>query len=180
MKIKKIISLFFIFSVSATLLAQNYPVTLRVVDKTFGVRTSNDISQDEKNIVAGLSEELKFQGQGGGKWYYPLFKMPGTTGEVVKNDTAWIWQATIQAPVGEHSWRPCMKSAGYNSLNKVVAYYGEKDELTFNVDASGKVNGTTEITIRDEKYPVVLKVIDKSKGKKTNAGAFSEENIYLT
>ena len=62
MKIKKIISLFFIFSVSATLLAQNYPVTLRVVDKTFGVRTSNDISQDEKNIVAGLSEELKFQG----------------------------------------------------------------------------------------------------------------------
>ena len=179
MKIKKIISLCFIFSVSATLLAQNYPVTLRVVDKTFGVRTSNDIGQDEKNIVAGLSEELKFQGQGGGKWYYPLFKMPGTTGEVVKNDTAWIWQATIQAPVGEHSWRPCMKSAGYNSLNKVVAYYGEKDELTFNVDASGKVNGTTEITIRDEKYPVVLKVIDKSKGKKTNAGAFSEENIYL-
>ena len=85
-----------------------------------------------------MSEELKFQGQGGGKWYYPLFKMPGTTGEVVKNDTAWIWQATIQAPVGEHSWRPCMKSAGYNSLNKVVAYYGEKDELTFNVDASGE------------------------------------------
>lgn len=48
MKIKKIISLCFIFSVSATLLAQNYPVTLRVVDKTFGVRTSNDIGQDEK------------------------------------------------------------------------------------------------------------------------------------
>lgn len=164
---------------TATLFAQNHPVTLRVIDKTFGVRTSNDIGLDEKNIVAGLSEELKFQGQGGGKWYYPLFKMPGTTGEIVKNDTAWIWQATIQAPVGRHTWRPCMKSAGYNSLNKVVAYYGENDELTFDVDASGKVTGVTEITIRDEKYPVTLKVIDKSKGAKTNVGVFNEENIYM-
>lgn len=179
MKIRKLVSLIVILFASVTLFAQNFPVTLRVVDKTFGVRTSNDIGLDEKNIVAGLSEQLKFQGQGGGKWYYPLFKMPGTTGEVVKNDTAWIWQATIQAPVGQHSWRPCMKSAGYNSLNRVVAYYGENDELTFRVDASGKVTGVTEITILDKKYPATIKVIDKTKGAKTNADSFHEQNIFM-
>ena len=63
MKIKKIISLCFIFSVSATLLAQNYPVTLRVVDKTFGVRTSNDIGQDEKNGIILCSKCRELQGK---------------------------------------------------------------------------------------------------------------------
>lgn len=179
MKTRQVIFLILTLLTSATLTAQNYPVKLRVVDKTFGVRTSNDTRLDEKNVVAGLSEELIFQGQGGGKWYYPLFKTPGTTGEVVKSDTAWIWQAIIQAPVGKHSWRPCMKSVGYNSLNKVAAYYGEEDELSFAVDATGKVTGITEIIIQDEKYPVALQVIDKSKGAKTNAGSFNEENIYL-
>lgn len=162
------------------LCAQYHPVVLRVVDKTFGVKTSNDNSNSNQNIVAGLSEGLKFQGKGTGNWYYPLFKMPGTTGEVLKNDTAWIWQAAIQAPVGMHSWKPCLKSIGYKPLNKVVAYYGENDELDFSVDATGKVDGITEIVIEDEQYPVTLKIIDKTKGIITNDIQYDQANVYFT
>ncbi len=129
---KKLIPIFvccLFFSVS--LFSQNYPVTLRVIDKTFGVRTSNERSSDERNVVAGLSAGLKFQGKGADNWHYPMYKESGTTGEVIKNDTAWIWQAVIQAPQGDHSWRPCMKSSGYRSLNKTVAFYGDNDELAF-------------------------------------------------
>ncbi len=162
------------------LCAQYHPVVLRVVDKTFGVKTSNDNSNSNQNIVAGLSEGLKFQGKGTGNWYYPLFKMPGTTGEVLKNDTAWIWQASIQAPVGMHSWKPCLKSIGYKPLNKVVAYYGENDELDFSVDATGKVDGITEIVIEDEQYPVTLKIIDKTKGIITNDIQYDQANVYFT
>lgn len=178
---KKIKVLLFLPALLTTLClhAQNYPVILRVVDKTFGIRTSNETSTAEDNIVVGLSNELKFQGKGNDNWYYPLFSMSGTTGIIIKDDTGWTWQATIQAPVGTHSWRPCMKSAGYRSLNKLSAYYGENDELIFTVDATGQVTGTTEITIRDEQFPVVLKVIDKSKGEYTNALGFTDGNVFL-
>ena len=162
------------------LCAQYHPVVLRVIDKTFGVKTSNDKSSSNQNVVAGLSEDLKFQGEGTGNWYYPLFKMPGTTGEVLKNDTAWIWQASIQAPVGIHSWKPCLKSIGYKPLNKTVAYYGENDELEFSVNATGKVDGITEIVIEDEQYPVTLKIIDKTKGIITNDIQYDQANVYFT
>ena len=157
---------------------QNYPVKLRVVDKTFGIKTSNENCTYEDNVVAGLSEQLKFQGKGTGNWYYPLFVMSGTTGQIVKNDTAWIWQATVQAPVGTHSWRPCTKSSGYKALNKLTAYYGGNDELYFSVDAAGKVSGTTEVIIQDTQFPVTLKVIDQSKGYLTN-GAGNDANVCL-
>lgn len=160
--------------------AQHHPVTLQVIDKTFGVKTSNHESASVSNVVAGLSSELKFQGKGIGNWYYPLFEMPGTTGRVIRNDTAWIWEATIQAPVGTHSWTPCMKSAGYKPLNKVSAYYGEDDALSFTVDASGKVEGTTKIVIEDTAYPVTLKVVDKTKGAFTDHADYPESNVYFT
>lgn len=177
---KKTISILICFLLlGSCLFAQNYPVTLRVVDKTFGVRTSNEKSNDEKNVVAGLSANLTFQGKGTGNWYYPLYKDTGTTGEIIKNDTAWIWQAVIQAPVGEHSWRPSMKSLGYKTLNKNVAYYGENDELSFAVDVSGKITGTTDVIIQSTAYPVTLKVIDKTKGNLTNDASFDEANISI-
>lgn len=161
-----------LFTVSLN--AQNFPVTLRVVDKTFGIRTSNSGSTDEKNLVAGLSENLKFQGLGTGGWYYPLHVNTGTTGGIIKNDTAWIWQAVIQAPIGTHYWYPCLKSSSYKPMNKISAYYGENDNLNFTVDATGKVTGTTQIIIQDKQFPLTLKVIDKSKGTR-----ISEQDLYI-
>lgn len=156
--------------------AQTHPVKLRVVDKTFGLKSSNDKSTSEKNVVALLSDEIKALNGG---TYYPLYKQSGKTGEIIKCDTAWIWQGTIQATVGEHWWYPAMRLSASQPMNKLSLYYGEEDKLKFSVDASGKVNGTIEIIITDNQYPVTIKVIDKSKGEKTNSGSFDEANVFI-
>ena len=179
MKTKLFILSICLFGMLTGAYTQTYPVTLRVVDKTFGMKSSNERSTDERNIVAVLSAELKFQCVGADKRFYPMYKESGTTGEIVKDDTAWTWKAVIQVPVGSHSWIPSMKSAGYNPLNKSAVYYGENDELTFSVDVAGNVTGITEIIIQDTQFPVTLKVIDKSKGKKTNSALFGDANVYL-
>ena len=179
MKIKLFFLSIFLFCTINISYTQTYPVTLRVVDKTFGMKSSNERSIDERNIVAVLSAELKFQCVGTDKRFYPMYKESGTTGEIIKNDTAWTWKAVIQAPIGSHSWIPSMKSSGYNPLNKSAVYYGENDELVFSVDATGNVTGITEIIIQDTQYPVTLKIIDKSKGEKTNSVLFNDANVYL-
>lgn len=157
-----------------------YNVPIRVVDKTKGVRTSNAGFTEVQNVVIGLSTLLKFQGQGTDAWYYPLFTKSGTTGQLIKNDTAWIWQATIQAPVGSHSWYPALKTLTYNPMNKRMIYYGESNYLGFSISDEGVISGTTQITIDNTQLPVILKVIDKSKGTATNGtGDFNEKNVYL-
>lgn len=157
-----------------------FDVVIRVVDKTKGERTSNATMTEEKNVVIGLSQNLKFQGKGNGDWYYPLFKDSETTGRLIKTDTAWIWQATLKAPVGNHSWYPAMKSMSYQALNQRSAYYGESNNMVFTVWEEGAVTGITEILIDNKPTRVTLRVIDKNKGKSTNGSEeLNEKNVYI-
>lgn len=176
MNIKQLFFIVVICFLTGYSYAQPHSVKLRVVDKTFGLKTSNDKSTSEKNVVAMLSDKLKALNSG---TYYPMYKQSGTTGEIIKSDTAWVWQATIQVPVGEHWWYPAMRLSASQPMNRLSVYYGEDDKLKITVDESGKVSGTTELIITDTQYPVTIKVIDKSKGGKTNSGNFDEANMYI-
>lgn len=155
-----------------------FNVSLKIIDKTMGDRTKG--SNDGKNLVAGLSSKLRFQGFGTDAWYYPLFAMTGANAKLIKNDTAWIWSATIKATEGTYYWYPAAKSLSYKNINKRILYYGESDNLTFTVSETGEVSGTTELLINNSPTDVLLKVIDKSKGALTNGTAeLNEKNVYI-
>ncbi len=157
-----------------------FPVTLQVIDQTLGVKTNKLTDNNETNVITYLSAGLVPTGWT--NWWYPMYSgEAGVTGaQLVKNAGDWTWQATLQALPGTYQWNPYMKTLGWASMNKRVIYYGDTDNQTFTISSTGVITGSTQVVISATKFPVTLKIIDRSKGVKTNDPTNNNEtNIYL-
>jgi len=132
-----------------------YKIKLKVVDKTKGVLSSSTVYSDN-NVVAWLSAGLNTTTS----WFYGFYS--GDTmypnGELIKNETEWVWQASFDAPPGVYQWNPSMRSLGTSAANPVtingnvstVSWVGSN--LTFTVGPTGVLSGDTTLII--EKDPL--------------------------
>lgn len=154
-----------------------HTVVLKVVDQTKGVKTNVETDNNNANVFAWIDDNIN-KGTWT-DWWYPFYNESGTTGSLVKSETDWTWQATFSVAPGTYQWNPHMKTLGWNPINKGVVYYGESNNLSFTVAEDGTVSGTTELIIPAVKTKVVLVVIDKSLGEKTNDVANDETNLYF-
>jgi len=157
-----------------------FPVTLKVIDQTLGAKTNKATDQNGVNVIAYLSAGLApaFWTN----WWYPFYD--GETGisgaQLAKNTNDWTWQAQLQAVPGTYQWNPYMKTLGWASMNKRIIYYGQTDNLSFTISPTGEITGTTQVVISATKFPVTLKIVDRTKGVKTNDQTSNDEtNLYI-
>lgn len=156
--------------------AQTFPVTLKITDQSKGAITNKVDDNNNANIYCWLDDKLQAANpRTPSDWWYPMYNAGGVTpdGNLIKDDVAWTWQITLNVPAGEeYEWCPGAKTLGWNPINKgMFGYTGDKgDNLVFSVSSTGVVSGHTELIIPSEqtKFPITLKVIDKTKGALTN------------
>ncbi|WP_243349316.1 T9SS type A sorting domain-containing protein [Parabacteroides sp. FAFU027] len=177
---KSVLALFLFVFFQSVHSQTTFPVTIKVIDQTMGAKTNKTNDQNEVNLFAWLSSGLAPSTWT--NWWYPLYSgEAGITGsQLVKNTSDWTWQATLNAAPGTYQWNPYMKTLGWQPMNKRILYYGATDNLSFTISAIGEITGTTQIVITADKFPVTLKLIDKSKGQKTNDAVNNNEtNLYF-
>jgi hypothetical protein len=158
----------------------SFPVTLKIIDQTSGVKTNNVNDQNEVNVFAYLSAGLAPASWT--NWWYPFYDgEAGISGsQLIKNSNDWTWEATLEAEPGTYEWNPYMKTLGWAPMNKRIIYYGQTDNQSFTISETGEISGITEIIISATKYPVTLKIVDRSKGVKTNDPTNNDEtNLYF-
>lgn len=159
-----------------------FPVTLKVIDKTGGEITNNVNDNNETNVYCWISDGISTESP---DWWDAMYNDAtyGKTGELIKTDDSWIWQITVQAPVGTHEWNPSMKTLGWKEINKNVAYFGEGNRI-FTVAEDGSVSGDTEVVLNrpsGNKTSVKLAFVDQSTEKKSNnpGGTEDRKNIVV-
>jgi lysophospholipase L1-like esterase len=138
-----------------------HDITVRVIDMTKGVLTDAPGTWAyDANIIAWLSGTLN----DGGYWFYGLFGRENVEwesdptnlvtfprGELIKNDTAWIWQATFEGSEGIYEWNPMSILHGWQSLNNVVGdAHWEGENMQFNVSSTGVLSGMHTLVLN---YP---------------------------
>jgi lysophospholipase L1-like esterase len=138
-----------------------FDVTLQVVDMTKGVLTDAPGTWAyDANIITWVSGGLNDSPY----WFYGMFGRSNVDwngagndfvtfprGELIKNDTAWIWQATFSATEGNYSWNPMSILAGWSSLNNVTGdAHWDGENMNFAVSETGDVSGQYQLVIN---YP---------------------------
>jgi len=130
-----------------------YKIKLKVIDKTKGALSSSIVYPDN-NVVAWISAGLNTTTS----WFYGFYS--GDTiypnGALIKNDTAWVWQASFDAPPGNYQWNPSMKSLGTSASTPVtingnvstVSWVGSN--LNFAVSQTGVLSGDTALILAED------------------------------
>ncbi|HEY6915453.1 MAG TPA: GDSL-type esterase/lipase family protein, partial [Paludibacter sp.] len=137
-----------------------YKIRLKVIDKSKGLLSSSTVYPNN-NVVAWISGGLNTTTS----WFYGFYS--GDTmypnGELIKNDTAWVWQATFDAPPGNYQWNPNMRSLGTSAANPVtingnvpnVSWVGSN--LSFSVSSAGILSGDTVLLMKEDPLNPVLR-----------------------
>ncbi|MDR1545062.1 MAG: GDSL-type esterase/lipase family protein [Prevotellaceae bacterium] len=157
-----------------------FPVTLKVIDKTLGQITNVVSDNNETNIIAWISDNLSAQNlRTPSDWWYPMYNdnsVVAGNGALVKTGLQWEWTLPLQAEAGTYQWNPIAKTLGWNPISPAMYLYGgdnADNNLVFTVGADGAITGNTELVIDPNdparKFPVTLKVIDKSLGALSDA-----------
>lgn len=130
-----------------------YKIRLKVIDKTKGALSSSTVYPDN-NVVAWLSGGLNATSS----WFYGFYSGDALypNGSLIKNDTAWVWQASFDAPPGNYQWNPSMKSLGTSAANPVtingnvsnVTWVGSN--LSFAVGQTGALSGDTVLILAED------------------------------
>ena len=149
-------------------------VSLRIVDKTKGDKLKSLYSFDESDIFFKLSKDLFSYS------FKDSVSLLLNDMIITKNDTAWIFEKNIKAPLGSHFWTPSRTNPKEVPLNRRHFFYGESDTLHFRVYHDGSISGVTMLTITPDYYPVLLQVIDKNFGIWENVEkSTGEGKMYL-
>ncbi|MDR0619291.1 MAG: GDSL-type esterase/lipase family protein [Bacteroidales bacterium] len=159
-----------------------FDVTLQVVDMTKGVLTDAPGTWAyDANIVTWVSGDLN----DGPYWFYGMFGRENVDwdgagdnpvtfprGALIKNDTAWIWQATFSATEGVYYWTPMNILLGYaNFTGTGDCTNGEN--LPFSVSSTGELSGDYRLTVNYAKPEEGIRI--SCIGNSNTAGAGSSD-----
>ena len=155
-----------------------YPVTLKVVDLTKNVTKGSGSGQ---NVIVEMSSDLKTQNPRNPsptEWWVPMYNDASITphGTYSDNTNDMTWEIDLEAGPGTYTWTPYLKARSWSKLNNTYKY-AEDAAISFTVAPDGTISGDTELTIQNTKFPITLKVVDKTKGRFTSATTFKENNV---
>lgn len=185
MKTRILLFIFCAFAFLGNNYAAGFPVTLKIIDES--KTTTNATGAEGVNVIVGVDNSLKSQNPRNPNpddWWYPMYAEPTVTpnGTFTENADDVTWEITLNAEPGDYTWTPFLKSLGWKFLNNVYMYSDNIDApaISFTVSETGAISsGTTTLTIPLErpKFPVTLKVVDKTAGVLTNSPNFDGINV---
>ena len=143
-------------------------VTLRVIDKTKGTVTNNDVWPNQA-VYTWLGNTTTWTAiSNTGNWWAGMYN--GVTGGLLeKTNEAWVWSFTFEPEFGKtYQWNPGVFSNASRTENSLRGLHVNRN-LTFSINAQGVLNGEvtlvieneTTATVASESYSVVASVSPK-------------------
>lgn len=154
---------------SASAFAQ-FQVTLKVIDNENGALTNKVDDNNETNVFVYASDLSDNKLYDNGDWWYAMYsgEAGSPTGELIKADGVWTWQATFSVAAGDYKWNPHMKTLGWATINGLYKY-AESNDILFSVSEDGTITGQTTLEL-----PLLATSIKEKNTSNLNVFAFNQ------